>query len=224
METSVLVGFDDCSIFIEKKGFYFSFTREHLKNIPPEIDVNSIVEVVWNVNDQTYLTLNDGSTVFFAEDKYNDYVQPYVDLWYAEKDRIDKEQEEQKNEWAKFENAKPRKLNLLNEEFDAATNRAYVVSSLGFTIDANETANRNVTGLISTIGDSTVQFCDYYNQFHELNKAQLETLLDEITKNGQNLYAQKWAIREAINATQDNEGLEAVEIEFTYMDFSGDKE
>ena len=39
METSVLVGFDDCSIFIEKKGFYFSFRRgQEAVMTPPTSD------------------------------------------------------------------------------------------------------------------------------------------------------------------------------------------
>ena len=113
-------------------------------------------------------------------------------------------------------------MTQLNADFETAADRAYVVSSLGFTADANSTANENVNGLLITIGDGTVQFCDSYNQFHELNKAQLETLQSEIVQNGQNLYAQKWQYRTAIEDCVDNEGLDAVvaTIEFTYMDFS----
>ena len=100
--------------------------------------------------------------------------------------------------------------------------RAHVKSSLGFTVDANSTANENINGLLITIGDGTVQFCDYYNQFHELNKSQLETLQSEIIQNGQSLYAQKWQYRTAIENCADNDQLDAAvaEINFTYMDFT----
>ena len=69
-------------------------------------------------------------------------------------------------------------------------------------------------------------FCDYYNQFHEVTKADLETLQSEIIKNAQNLYKQKWQYRTAIEACTDNEGLDAVtaSIEFTYMDFTAPAE
>ena len=137
-------------------------------------------------------------------------------------DKEDQAQTEAEAEQNKFENRQSRALTQLNADFETAADRAHVVSSLGFTVDANGTANENVNGLLVTIGDGTVQFCDYYNQFHTLNKAQLENLRAEISQNGQNLYAQKWQYRTAIEDCVDNEGLDAVvaTIEFTYMDFS----
>lgn len=73
-----------------------------------------------------------------------------------------------------------------------------------------------------TIGDNTIQFCDYYNEFHTLNKSQLTTLQNEIIQNAQNLYNQKWQYRTAIENATDNSSLdEAVsQINFTYMDFT----
>lgn len=196
---------------------------------PPE-NVDRLKTIIWNKlrPEQTCLifdgAIDEGGSnlLLFGEEKYNDWVQPFVEVWQAEKDRIEQEQAEAEAEYNKFENRKARALTQLNADFETVAERAYIVSSLGFTVDANGTANENVNGLLITIGTGTVQFCDYYNQFHELNKAQLEALQSEIVQNGQSLYAQKWQYRHAIEDCIDNEGLDAVlaTIEFTYMDFT----
>ena len=223
MENSVLIGFEDNVIFIEKNGLYFPFTREHLKNIPQDINVDDINEVKWNVRGETSLVLKGGNVHSFGEEKYNDYVQPYVDLWYEEKERLEQEEQEEQEKYNKFENRQARALIQLNSDFETVKDRAHVKSSLGFEVDANQTANENVTGLLVTIGEGeTVQFCDYYNEFHELNKSDLETLQSEIIKNAQSLYSQKWQYRTAIENCMDNETLDSTveSIEFTYMDFT----
>lgn len=137
------------------------------------------------------------------------------------KDRKDQEQEEQEKEYNKFENRQKRALTQLNQDFEDVKNRAHIFSSLGFESDADSTANENITGLLLTIGDSTIQFCDYYNEFHTLNKSQLTTLQNEIIQNAQSLYAQKWQFRTAIENATDNSTLDQAvsQINFTYMSF-----
>lgn len=193
------------------------------------IDSNKIHQISWkwsNASKISYYT--DGYLtgelveVKLTDDDWETVVKPFADQWQIEKDRIDQEQEEAEAEWNKFENRKARALTQLNADFETVKDRAHLKSSLGFEADANSTAKENVQGLIEEVGDSTVQFCDYYNQFHELNKSQLETLKSEINQNGQALYAQKWQYRTAIEQCSDNEGLDQVVagIEFTYMDFT----
>lgn len=197
--------------------------------INPPNDGRTIRAIIWNKNDMDQTTVdffesdeNGSNFIKFSEEKYNDWVQPYVDIWQAKKDQQQQEQEEAEAEYNRFENRQARALTQLNEDFATVAERAHVKSSLGFTVDANSTANENVNGLLITIGDGTVQFCDYYNQFHELNKSQLETLQSEIIQNGQSLYAQKWQYRTAIEACADNAQLDAAvaAINFTYMDFT----
>lgn len=65
-------------------------------------------------------------------------------------------------------------------------------------------------------------FCDYENNFHPLNKEQVLTLQREVLLNGQNMYAQKWTIRQQINEAESIEALNNIQIEFTMLDFSGD--
>lgn len=153
-----------------------------------------------------------------TQENWNKWVQPFVDQWEIAKAEHDQEIEQANS----FPVRQAKALVQLNADFETVEKRAHLKSSLGFTADANRTAKDNVQGLIEEIGEGTVQFCDYYNQFHELNKSQLETLKSEINQNGQALYAQKWQYRTAIEGCTDNEGLDAVVagIKFNYMDFT----
>lgn len=186
----------------------------------------SLSSIDWNQDDSSLTRINfaTGYPYMFEpnEENYNKYCKPYVDIWQEIKDKIEQEQEAQEKEYNKFENRQKRALTQLNQDFEDVKERAYIKSSLGFTSDADSTANENITGLLLTIGDNTVQYCDYYNEFHELNKSQLTTLQNEIIQNAQNLYTQKWQYRTAIENATDNSSLdEAVsQINFTYMDFS----
>ncbi len=115
------------------------------------------------------------------------------------------------------------KLSGLNAAFASVESGAWVMSSLGFKADANTTANTNIEGLIksmSALGHETVIFCDYDNVYREVTLGGLQTLQLEVIQNGQSLYAQKWAFRNAINAAQTKEELDAVQVEFNMMDFS----
>lgn len=126
-----------------------------------------------------------------------------------------------KTEEDKFNEAKQNKLSELKKTADSALNGAYVVSSLGFKADANPAAVRDLEGLV-VIGADSVMFCDYENNFHPLNKEQVLTLQREVLLNGQNMYAQKWTIRQQINEAESIEALNNIQIEFTMLDFSGD--
>ena len=118
-----------------------------------------------------------------------------------------------------LDEVKVRKLNELNAAHEAAEAGAHVVSSLGFTADANDRANRDIEGILKTIGDGAVMFCDYENNFHELHRAQCETLQVEIIQNAQSLYAQKWQYRTQVEAAESVEELEALEFTFSHLSF-----
>lgn len=124
-----------------------------------------------------------------------------------------------KTEEDKFNEAKQNKLSELKKTADSALNGAYVVSSLGFKADANPAAVRDLEGLV-IIGADSVMFCDYENNFHPLNKEQVLTLQREILLNGQNLYAQKWNYRVAVNAAKTVDELNAITFKFDMLDFS----
>lgn len=122
-----------------------------------------------------------------------------------------------------IEELRTAKLADLNSAFADVESGAWVVSSLGFKADANTTANTNIDGLIksmSSLGTETTQFCDYDNVFRTVTLDDLKTLQLEVIQNGQSLYAQKWAYRDAINVAADKTALDAVQIKFVMLDFT----
>lgn len=115
-----------------------------------------------------------------------------------------------------LEELKEAKLSELNSKFDIASSEASVMSSLGFEINADEVANRNIEGLTLVMSDSdTTLFCDYNNEFHSVSKADLETMRKEIVVNSQKLYQVKWEYRQQIESASTKEALEQIEINFS---------
>lgn len=153
----------------------------------------------------------------------NNYLNP-EDIQQSDKDfnYYLKELCPMKTEEDKFNEAKQNKLSELHNAAESALKTAGVKSSLGFKIDANEDAVRNLNGLVD-IGHNDVSFCDYDNVIHEhITAEQVKIMRNEVLLNGQNLYAQKWTIRQQINEAESIEALNNIQIEFTMLDFSGD--
>ena len=94
----------------------------------------------------------------------------------------------------------------------------YVVSSLGFRVNADRRSLQNVENLIR-IGQETI-FKDFDNQFRSVTIQDLETLALEISINGSNLYNQKFRMQNAVLNASTKEELENFEIEFKMMDFT----
>lgn len=61
---------------------------------------------------------------------------------------------------------------------------------------------------------------DHNNVAHQLTLEQMKTVNLEIIQNGQSAYAQKWALRTAIEAAETTEAVNAIEIAFVGEDFS----
>lgn len=103
---------------------------------------------------------------------------------------------------------------------------ATVTSSLGFVADSDSRAIMDISGLVTSLEAqpaetrSAVAFMDAENQAHTLTLDQLKTLQLEVIQNGQEAYAQKWALRTRIESAESVEALQAIEIKFTGLDFS----
>lgn len=95
---------------------------------------------------------------------------------------------------------------------------AVLVSSLGFTVDADERAMIDISGL-AALGVSAV-FMDAVNQPHELSAEQLKVLQREIIQSGSKAYQTKWAFRNAIISAETKEELNAIELKFAPVDFT----
>ncbi|MCZ4064934.1 DUF4376 domain-containing protein [Oxalobacter aliiformigenes] len=117
-----------------------------------------------------------------------------------------------------LEEVKTEKLAELETAFNTASQEAHCTSSVGFEIDADETANRNVSSLIVAMeanGEESVLFCAYDNTFHEVTLDQLRIMQIEIITHARAVYARKWALREAIAAAQSVVELESLSIGFS---------
>ena len=120
-----------------------------------------------------------------------------------------------------LEEAKVEKLGALKAAFLTASETAHCMSSVGFEIDANETANRDINGLIVVMearGKETELFRAYDNTFHEVTLDDLKTMLVEISEHGQKLYARKWQLEVSIQAATTAEELDAITITFEGVD------
>lgn len=110
-----------------------------------------------------------------------------------------------------LEEARTEKLAELEVAFDTASREAHCTSSVGFEIDADEIANRNIEGLVLVMQpEETTLFRAYDNTFHEVTREQLETMRKEIVVNSQYLYQAKWTMEAQIQAAETAETLEAI--------------
>lgn len=114
-----------------------------------------------------------------------------------------------------FEEAKALKLAELNAAFIEASETAHCISSVGFEINTDETANQNISSLIISMeatGTGSVRFCAYDNSFHEVTLLQLKAMQFEIIDNAQAIRQMKWGLREQIKVAETVEALEAINI------------
>ena len=112
-----------------------------------------------------------------------------------------------------LEEVKTEKLAELEVAFARASQEAHYTSSVGFEIDADEIANRNIEGLVLVMQpEQTTLFRAYDNTFHEVTREQLEVMRKEIVINSQWLYQAKWAMEAQIQAAETAETLDTIVI------------
>ena len=210
MKQHVIVVPSDRLIIVDGTPLQFDFpVPENLHAIQWH---NGTGEMEWRDDINHPLTLAD-----YAED-----VAPFVELWEAEKARLEDEaataEAARLAEYNSVEATRGRKQEELRNAFTKATATAHLTCSLGFDIDANDAANRNVSGLVTLMeaegAPESLQFCDYNNEIHTVTLADLRVMQQEIIANGSALYARKWALRDAINIAATAEELNAITISF----------
>ena len=121
-----------------------------------------------------------------------------------------------------LEEAKVQKLNELSEkssQFEKIENKDMVVtSSLGFRINADPKAKRNIDTLIE-VGVTT--FRDYDNVIHpNVSLEDLATIKREISINAIHLYNQKWQMEYQISTLETIEEVENYQIQFEMLNFN----
>ena len=129
-----------------------------------------------------------------------------------------------------IEDQKKVKLSALDGAFLEYRNSkdAFLISSLGFKVNANVVAFDNVTGLVARLeyaksqgnANEKVEFMDFDDILRDLSLEDLKILQVEISVSGSNCYSQKWKLREQIQNAQTEQELKAIEITFSSSDFS----
>ena len=158
------------------------------------------------------------SAEVLAGEGYKPYTEEVVDASRLESCDLSFEYQETDTEVRKvwvytpnLEKAKAAKLAELNGAFDAAAKEAHCTSSVGFEIDADEIANRNIEGLVLVMQPKqTTLFRAYDNSFHEVTREQLEAMRKEIVVNSQYLYQAKWTMEAQIQAAETVEALDTI--------------
>lgn len=105
------------------------------------------------------------------------------------------------------------KMSALSAAFESASRTAHCHSFVGFEINADETANRNVEGLVLVMepGQSTL-FRSYDDTFHSVTREQLEQMRKEIAINSQALYQAKWTLESQITGAADEDTLAGITV------------
>ena len=226
MENVVLVKFEQQVIYVNKEGLNFSFTREHIKNLPTDVDVNEIIEIWWNVDGQcSYQIKGASAPTTFGEEHYNDYVKPYIDSWYAEKNRLAEEDAQAQVEYEKYENRKIRAFDYVDRNYNTCLDKAPVVSALGYE-NAINTSNLSVlmaskfTLDAGTVDNMTI--LDYNNLPRGIDKIQAGLIIGEIAQAQSHIKDQRKQFHDLINDTTDNATLNDAlkKCVFTSLDFS----
>lgn len=116
---------------------------------------------------------------------------------------------------------KAEKLSELDQKssaFEQTENKEmYVTSSLGFKVNADHKALRNIDVLIS---QKVTQFKVYDNTLKSVTVEDLKIIKSEIEQNALNIYHQKWEYQDMINNASSIKELKKIDIDFKMLDFS----
>ena len=124
-----------------------------------------------------------------------------------------------------LEDLKELKLDQLTNVFDKWMDSpdSSLLSSTGYTVNANNTAKKNVDGLITAMestGVESVTFMCFDNTPAHLTLQQLRTIQLELIQYGSALYARKWQYRSQIEAAETMEEVNSIEFDFSDVTIS----
>lgn len=114
------------------------------------------------------------------------------------------------------------KLEILTNKFKEILETAYLLSSLGFYINAGERAKGDVDGIITQMESENIEtkmFMDYEDIVQIITLEEAKTLQLEIIKNGEFIYQQKWELRNRIKNASSIEEVDQIQIAFNMYDF-----
>ena len=121
-----------------------------------------------------------------------------------------------------LESKKAGKLEILTNKFKEVLETAFLLSSLGFYINAGERAKGDVDGIITQMEAENIEtkmFMDYEDVIQVITLDEAKVLQLEIIKNGEFVYQQKWELRNRINNATTIEEVDQIQIAFDMYDF-----
>lgn len=95
----------------------------------------------------------------------------------------------------------------------------YIISSLGFKIDADMSSQKNLEALIR-IGQSTDKFKDYDNNYQSVTIENLNTMLTECAINSANIYTTRFGYCDALKSSDSLDEIMTIKFNFEMLDFS----
>ena len=237
MKNEVCLYLDGQSMLVDGEYLYTEGVSLDLiaNKLPSNVNFDDVKTLGWTSNmglpQKGFISLADGSLFVFGEDKYNDYIQPYVDIWQAKQDEQQQEQEKAKVEWNKFENRQARAIEVIRADYARAQSDGFMRSSLGFDADISPSSTATLLGtqtnLVATQSTKstetpTTAFFDFNGYRHDLDADQVQVLICEINYAQNHLRVQKHRFKTAVTATTDNESLNTclATCLFTALDFS----
>lgn len=108
-----------------------------------------------------------------------------------------------------LELVKTEKLSEIKQAFNQEQESGHTTSSLGFEVDATRRSKDDIESLLY-VGEFPVRFRDYNNEFHNLEKEQVEVLKREIIAYGLSTYQKKWDLEEAVKNAETQEEVENI--------------
>lgn len=117
-----------------------------------------------------------------------------------------------------FKKLKLSELKTISSTFEKTENpNMFVRSSLGFRVNADPKAIRNIDVLIYL---NAKTFRDYDNIDRTVSETDLQVIKREISLNALNLYQQKWNFESQIKNSENIDDLKDFEFSFEMLDFS----
>ena len=169
----------------------------------------------WTVEQEFYV----GKIVDCQGERVSKYVTDN-DLTFEKCDEGFKIVEKQVKEKT-LEELREQKLNELSSQasrFEQTENKdMFLTSSLGFRVNADPKAIRNIDVLIYL---NTKTFRDYDNIDRTVSETDLQVIKREISLNALNLYQQKWNFESQIKNSENIADLRDLEFSFEMLDFS----
>jgi hypothetical protein len=233
INSSVYVVPSENRIKVDGEALVFNFSKPAtVKDIP----IDLIEQINWNhyaLRNICYyedvLYGQEYREILLTDEDWETCIKPFIDLWQAEKDRLEQEQIEAEQELLKFENRKERALETLVNDYHSALESGFVRTSMGFDADissdsvatlsaTNLALNRNI---LAEEPPKTV-FRDFYGLKRELDKVQVELLICQINAAQNHIRELKYTFKDKIKNTIDNESLNAAldTCAYSTLDFS----